>query len=251
MPEGPEVREYFLYIEPLLREEKITNIEVLSGKYKTKIQVDNIERVKEVLILDVLLKGKSIFIKCEKNICITFVHGMTGYYSEKKEKHSRIVLHLYDKKLYYNDPRNFGTITITITPEGFDKIYNSLGPDVLKDNISYEDFFSKLNKKPKLQIGSSLLDQKLICGIGNYLRCDILWYCKIHHERTIGSLSEEEKNKLYLASINITRFHANLSYELEYEPETEFFVYMQEEDMFGNLVKRDKYKGRTIHYVDW
>jgi len=250
MPEGPEVREYFLYIQPLLHEEKIKNIEVLSGKYKTKLHIDNIEKVNEVLISDVLLKGKSIFILCKNNICITFVHGMTGYYSEKKEKHSRVVLNLYDKKLYYNDPRNFGTINITTTVQGFDKIYLALGPDILKDNLLYDDFFSRLNKKPKLQIGAALLDQKLVCGIGNYLRCDILWYCKIHHERTIGSLSEEEKMNLYLAAINICRFQANLSYELEYIPDTEFFVYMQEEDIHGNPVKREKYKGRTIHYVE-
>ena len=42
-----------------------------------------------------------------------------------------------------------------------------------------------------------------------------------------------------------------MSYDLEYEPEEEFFVYMQSEDIFGNEVIKETYKGRTIHYVEW
>ena len=96
-----------------------------------------------------------------------------------------------------------------------------------------------------------MLDQNLICGIGNYLRCDILWYCKINHHRKVGSLTDYEKELLYNSSINIIRYHADLDYDLEYEPDNEFFVYMQDEDLHGNKVLAEKYKCRTIHYVEW
>lgn len=251
MPEGPEIRNYFLYIKPILDNEIIIKHELLSGKYTTKKSILNVEKLENLKIIDVILKGKTIFIKCENNISIVFVHGMTGYYSTEKEKHSRFVLYLKDNNLYYNDPRNFGTITVCKTEEEFNKAFNKLGPDILNDSVSYEEFYSRINKKSKLEIGSVLLDQNIICGIGNYLRCDILWYSKINHHRKIGSLSIDEKKLLYDASINIIRYHAGLEYELDFEPEEDFFIYMQYYDLYGNEVIREKYKGRTIHYVEW
>jgi hypothetical protein len=109
----------------------------------------------------------------------------------------------------------------------------------------------QLLKYPNMKIGIALMEQKLLAGIGNYLRCDILWYCKIHYERRIGTLTDKEKIDLYDASINIIKYHANLDYNLKYIPKNEFFVYQQSKDIFGNKVKRVEFNSRTIHYVDW
>jgi formamidopyrimidine-DNA glycosylase len=251
MPEAPEVRNYFIYIKPILDNERIITYELLSGKYTNKKNISNVEKLENLKIIDIILKGKTIFIKCTQNISIAFVHGMTGYYSTEKEKHSRFVLYLEDNNLYFNDPRNFGTITVYTSEEEFNKAYNKLGPDILNHDVSYEEFYSRIDKKSKLEIGHVLLDQNIICGIGNYLRCDILWYSKINHYRKIGSLTENEKKLLYNASINIIKYHAGLEYKLDVETDEEFFVYMQDEDLYGNEVLREKYRGRTIHYVEW
>lgn len=255
MPEGPEVRKYFQFIEPILINNKIQNLEILSGKYINK-GIPNIDKVKNKVIQEVLLKGKSIFVRCEDDITLVFVHGMTGCYSTNADKHSRISLYLNNfeneiSTLYYNDPRNFGTLTIYTTKKDFEKSWDSLGPDILNTEVDYEEFYSRLLKKPKTKLSLALLDQKLIAGIGNYLRCDILWYTKIHYERTISSLSDDEKVLLYDASINIIRYHADLPYSLNFIPKNEFFVYMQTTDIFGNKVKRVELNSRTVHYVEW
>jgi hypothetical protein len=179
---------------------------------------------------------------------------MTGCYSKKLDKHSRIFFNLNDKTkstLYYNDPRNFGTLTIYTTKKDFEKAWDSLGPDILNTEVTYDEFYSRLLTKLKSKLSLALLDQKLIAGIGNYLRCDILWYTKIHYERTISSLFEDEKVLLYDDSINIIRYHADLPYSLSFIPKNEFFVYMQTTDIFGNKVKRIELNSRTVHYVDW
>ena len=66
--------------------------------------------------------------------------------------------------------------------------------------------YSRINNKPRSKIGAVLLDQKLIAGIGNYMRCDILWYAKLHYTRTIGSLTEKERLDLYNA-VKVLTFH--------------------------------------------
>ena len=250
MPEGPEVRKYFQYIYPILNNKTILNLEILSGKYINK-GIPNIDKVKNKAIQEVLLKGKSIFVRCEDDITLVFVHGMTGCYSTNADIHSRISLYLNNSTLYYNDPRNFGTLTIYTTQKDFAKAWDSLGPDILNTEVTYEEFYSRLLTKPKSKLSLALLDQKLIAGIGNYLRCDILWYTKIHYERTISSLTEDEKVSLYDASFNIIRYHADLPHSLIMIPKNEFFVYMQESDIFGNKVKRIELNSRTVHYVEW
>lgn len=252
MPEGPEVRNYYFFIKPILGNKVIKDLQIVSGKYIKK-GIPNIEKVKNLKVEDILLKGKTIFVKLENNISLVFVHGMTGYYSKDQEKHSRILFNFEntDKKLYYNDPRNFGTLTIYTYKNDFDKAWNSLGPDILNTEVKFEEFYSRLNKYPSSKIGIALLEQKLLAGIGNYLRCDILWYCKLHYERRIGTLTDEEKENLYFAATNLIRYHANLEHNLKYLPKNEFFVYQQTRDIFNNKVKRAEFNSRTIHYVEW
>jgi len=252
MPEGPEVLNFYLFIKPLLDDKIIEKLQIISGKY-TRKGIPNIEKVKNISIIDILIKGKSIFIKCDNDISLVFVHGMTGCYSKEKEKHSRIEFNFKDdkSKLYYNDTRNFGTLTIYTTENDFKKAWDYLGPDILNTEVTFENFYSRLNKYPNMKIGIALLEQKLLSGIGNYLRCDILWYCKIHHERRVGTLTNEEKEKLYDAAINIIKYHANREHNLKYVPKNEFFVYQQSKDIFNNKVHRIEFNSRTVHYVDW
>ncbi len=252
MPEGPEVLNYYIFIKPILENKTIQNLEILSGKYVNK-GIQNLEKVKNVKIKEVLLKGKTIFVKCDTDISLVFVHGMTGYYSKDAEKHSRIAFNFQDvdTNLYYNDPRNFGTINIYTSKENFDKAWNSLGPDILNTEVDIKEFYSRIDKYPKMKIGIALMEQKLLAGIGNYLRCDILWYCKLHYERKIGTLTENEKEKLYHASINMIKYHANFEHNLKYLPKNEFFVYQQNKDIFNNKVIQAKFNNRTIHYVEW
>lgn len=252
MPEGPLIREYYIFVKPILENKIIQNLDILSGKYLKK-GVPNIEKVQNLIIEDILIKGKTIFIKCGNNISLVFVHGMTGYYSQDMEKHSRFVFNFQDtqEKLYYNDPRNFGTLNIHIEKNNFDKAWNSLGPDILNSSVTIEEFYSRFDKYPKMKVGIALLEQKLIAGIGNYLRCDILWYCKLHHERRIGTLTHEEKEILYDVSINMIKYYAKLEHNLKYLPAKEFFVYQQSKDIFNNKVKRAVFNSRTIHFVEW
>jgi formamidopyrimidine-DNA glycosylase len=256
MPEAPEVLEFFNYIKPYLLNKIIIKLNILSGKYTKKYPL-NFDKIKDLKILNLSLKGKTIFIECENDIYMSFVHGMTGNWSINKQKHSRFEFILNnDNFVYYNDTRNFGTFTIFINKNDYHKAKNKLGPYILNENLTYNEFYSRLDKNPKIMLGVALLDQNLISGIGNYLRCDILWYTKsvylctsISHTRTIGSLSCHEKQCLYLSSINICKFYANLINDLQIKPVYDFFVYQQKYDIFDNKIIKETFKSRTIHFV--
>lgn len=251
MPEGPEVREYYEFVNEILLDKKIINIKILSGKYVKKFPEhwDKIEMLLPNIVKKIFVKGKTIFMIFSNDLYLSFTHGMTGWWDEEYMKHSRIVFEIEGgDKLYYNDTRNFGKCSVYINKFDFDNAVNLLGPDVLKD-LTYQEFYSRISSKKKSKIGSVLLDQRLICGIGNYMRCDILWYAKIHYTRTIESLNDEDRNNLYNSVKEVCNHYLN--YNLNEDNSEYCFIYYKNKDLYGNSVKRKKWLGRTIHYVEW
>lgn len=256
MPEGPEVLEYYEFISPILNNSQLMSLDILSGKYLKK-ELVNYEIFKASLpckIKEVLVKGKTIFIYLENKFSLVITHGMSGYWSNEMEKHSRMKFKCDDKDdLFYVDPRNFGTIIICLTEEEYYFRLHKLGPNILKDNITFDDFYSRLSKKPRSKIAVALLDQNLISGIGNYLRCDILWYANINGETRIEDLTLKQRKKIYEAAVNICRYNADLSYNLDFTPydyDRDFFIYMENEDIYGNPVLTKRLNGRTFHFIE-
>ena len=255
MPESPEVREYYNFIKSSLLNKKIKNIEILSGKYE-KTPPENWNCLEKRLsdknkVIDIVVKGKTIFIEIkskDNSIWLSFTHGMTGYWDTEKIKHSRILFSIENNlEIYYNDTRNFGKMKIYVNKIDYINAISHLGPDVLDENLTYDQFYSRINNKPRSKIGAVLLDQKLIAGIGNYMRCDILWYAKLHYTRTISSLTEKERLDLYNA-VKVLTFH----YLNHNEDEHDYcLIYYKDHDTYGNKVNRTKWLGRTIHYVEW
>ena len=68
-----------------------------------------------------------------------------------------------------------------------------LGPDVLDEPFDTAAFFERLDADPDRTIGAALLDQTVAAGIGNYLRAEILYECRIDPWRLVGELDGDER----------------------------------------------------------
>lgn len=71
----------------------------------------------------------------------------------------------------------------------------TLGPDVLPlGGAAYdaEEINRRMRATPKRTVGAVLLDQTVVAGIGNYLRAEILWQCRIDPWRTVGALTQDD-----------------------------------------------------------
>lgn len=254
MPEGPEVLEYYRFIKPFLYKKTLTDFKVISGKY-TKKSIEHLTSFQNVLpckVNNLEIKGKTIFIEFDNEYSFVITHGMSGYWSDEIEKHIRFEFSTETGNIYYVDPRNFGTIIICPNKETLKNKKDKLGPYIFDKNMSYELFYSRLLTKQKSKIAVALLDQHLISGIGNYLRCDILWYARIDGEKRINELTDNEKIRLYKSAINICKYHANFKHSLKITPsdyDRDFFIYMEDKDIYGNKVYTKRLNGRTFHYV--
>ena len=58
--------------------------------------------------------------------------GMTGQWSNKKNKYSHIEFVFKNTKIYFNDVRNFGTLRFSFNPESIKQKLTIIGPDILE-----------------------------------------------------------------------------------------------------------------------
>jgi endonuclease-8 len=72
-----------------------------------------------------------------------------------------------------------------------------LGPDVLAEPPDEEAMVGRLRAAgPSRQIGDALLDQRLLAGIGNMWKAEILFEAQISPWRPLGELSDEDLGRI-------------------------------------------------------
>jgi formamidopyrimidine-DNA glycosylase len=208
MPEGPEVKTTTDFLSTF-KGKSFSSFAVLSGRYTKKGGIPNDSvAVLPATIKSVDCKGKFIYFTfvCEDNseYYMFSTLGMTGMWSREKTKHSRFCIFFDDEDiLYYNDIRNFGTLKFVKNKSDLDKKLKTLGPDVLNCNIDWQGFRNRFLKKHNKTITECLMDQSVVCGIGNYLKSEILYSSKISPHRLVKDITVNEWHDLYYNSLTI------------------------------------------------
>jgi formamidopyrimidine-DNA glycosylase len=297
MPEVSEIRNYADLLRNKLKGKNIIEFNILKGRYIKHGPFSLYEEIVQKLplkVLDVNTKGKFLYITMENNYYIFSTTGTYGgwlYFDDKKDEfqiplidnyispqnkkntykknilnHLNIQFKTESGSIYYHDTLSFGTMKVVNNHDELAKKLKTLGPDIMEESTTLEVFKDQLLKKTNLNkaIGNVLVNQKIISGIGNYLRADILWCAKISPFRKVQDLSEKDIEILYKKSKLLTwgEYDVNEGIKLKHvstidklprDYNRNFFVYMCKEDIDGHKVKTDKlFEGsqdRTIHWV--
>ncbi len=77
------------------------------------------------------------------------------------------------------------------------KEINLLGPEPLTDDFTYDIFHKNITRYPNKYIKTSLMDARLVAGIGNIYSDEILFESKILPQRTVSSLSQIDLKQIY------------------------------------------------------
>lgn len=193
MPEGVEIRWTARCLSPLFSGKKL--LELLEHSHQKIIQKDSFI---PSVCNSITSKGKVLFIECE-SFTIVIHFGLTGYFSTKKgEANLRYTFVFETQPLYYYDARNFGHIGIMSNDSLEEYKTKHLGIDVFDIHSFTSNQFEKIVNRAKNQnICVFLMDQKKLCGIGNYAKCEILYHANLSPFRNMNTLSDSEINKLY------------------------------------------------------
>jgi len=83
--------------------------------------------------------------------------------------------------LVYNDVRKFGTMHLVNKGEELNHpSIKKLGPEVNNEDTFTEEYFEESTSKKIKNIKEVLLDQEVVCGIGNIYADEILFAAKVH-----------------------------------------------------------------------
>jgi endonuclease-8 len=72
----------------------------------------------------------------------------------------------------------------------------ALGPDLLSPDFDSAEAFSRLRSRPELEIAEALLDQRVMAGVGNVFKSEILFIESINPWTHVASLSDDQLQTL-------------------------------------------------------
>jgi len=270
MPEGPEVKRITTRLNQFFEGRELTTIDFYDESYRQKQVRNDVDAFVQSLptkVKSVQCKGKFIYWTMENGFIIFHTLGMSGTWriQNKSPKHGRLSFERDDGKLiHYRDSRRFGTFKVLNPKIGAaeltKKLDKMLGPDILNEEVSFDLWAERFRKVNHLNVTKAMMRQRVVAGIGNYIKAEALYIAKISPHRSVSSLSDKELKRLYDASLWVIKasYEARGATIRDYElPDGtkgdyrfRFKVYSQRKDPLGNkVIKEATPDGRTTHWV--
>jgi formamidopyrimidine-DNA glycosylase len=290
MPEVVEVMAYADLLRTKLKGKSILEINILKGRYAKHGSFDEKKDLLKNLpikVIDVRSKGKLIYISLEKDFYLLSTLGLSGGWVAYENKlksyklpkligsykdyneysdinsHLNVEFKIKGGSVYFFDMLSFGTLKVIKDKTELDKKLSQLGPDIMNLTTTLEIFSNKIMSKPKQKIGILLLNQKIISGIGNYLRADVLWLSKVSPFRKVKDLTMTEIKDIYhnvrlltwgvynkKKAIKLKIISSRDKLPSAYD--RDFFIYDQTSDIYDNPVKKEElYESSQKRFIYW
>ena len=268
MPEGPEITYFSVFLKKKLKDYKFKEIK----SYTNKPII--VPKEWDGKIIDVGCKGKLLwlFITGKKSNYYMHIHyGITGWLTfDKPESNIKFEFILSNEKtnkeliLYMEDKRRFSKINI-FTQEQHEIIIAKLGIDLFSEQFTLENFKNIIQSKNTILAGF-LLKQEIFCGIGNYIKNEVLYMGKLNVKIKTSELTDIQINKLYndilfvgysnliemLSDSKIEKYldksklsHMPKKLEIPYK----YKIYGQEKTSDGKKVLKIKVAGRDTYCI--
>lgn len=248
MPEGPEVRTLVDQLQGGVGM-RLLDINFLSGRYVRHGKPTGFDKFSQTMTplsqegpnveVDIIqqwnAKGKFIYMVLDngakgtsgpdfqRSIWVTL--GMSGRFVSEQQHEAekdgrapaRWCLSLMDAKsgrkrtIYYHDPRNFGTLKLSLSADALAEKLNSLGPDILEPSTSEDSFLGVFSKtKPAMNICKFLMNQSKLAGVGNYILAEGLYRAGIDPFASLEEINETQQRALFreLKSVALESYNA-------------------------------------------
>jgi formamidopyrimidine-DNA glycosylase len=133
------------------------------------------------------------------------------------------VLFVFEKdyRLAFDDQRKFGEIGLIEDVDEFLK-KRALGPDALGVDLSG---FKEILGKHRGAVKSTLMNQRLIAGIGNIYADEILFHTRIHPATQIARLGQKHINRLFAAMHHVLKKAIEFQADVNRMPKSWLFAH--------------------------
>jgi formamidopyrimidine-DNA glycosylase len=213
LPELPEVETVRRGLAPHLVGARLARVEMRRPDLRFPMPERFVERLTDARVEALDRRAKYLLARLDTGETLVVHLGMTGRFivetavSERPgrfhhragedEKHTHVVLETdRGARLSFNDARRFGYMALFPTKD-LDRQpwFEGLGPEPLGPDFNVamlNDAFAGRRQNVK----ATLLDQRVVAGLGNIYVCEALYRARIHPERPAGELKPAELRRL-------------------------------------------------------
>lgn len=212
MPELPEVETIRRGLTRFIVGKKILRVKVFQDSIKSSFigdssacvsaEITGIRRFGKALVID-LDNGYSLMIHLRMTGQLIWRgaeqyaggHPSDNFVAELPNKQTRVEFGFSDGVLYFNDQRRFGFIKVIATDEvEQDNFIRKLAKEPWE--IEPEELYKKFIQHAKSPVKALILDQTIICGLGNIYVDESLFFAGIHPETRAGDLELDDVKRI-------------------------------------------------------
>ncbi|MDD7402087.1 MAG: bifunctional DNA-formamidopyrimidine glycosylase/DNA-(apurinic or apyrimidinic site) lyase [Eubacteriales bacterium] len=206
MPELPEVETIRRNLQGLILQKELGQLESYTPEVLVNPEdldpsgqtLQSLDRKGKYLVFN--FDQASLLVHLRMTGKLLFAGPGTDPEDDKQEaSHLRARLTFADgSRLLFDDLRRFGRISLFPLGEAWrDKGFAGLGPDAIGPDWTWEDFWAKLQRRPKSSIKGALLDQTLVAGLGNIYADEVLFRAGIRPNSLTGQIPEDKVREIY------------------------------------------------------
>lgn len=206
MPELPEVETIKRGLSKFILHQKLVKTEVLCEKsfigQPIKGEVLGLRRFGKALVID--FEGeKSLMIHLRMTGQLIWQgeeryaagHPSENFVAELPNKQTRVVFEFENGKLFFNDQRKFGFCKVMETSEvEQDAFVKKLAKEPWQ--LSVDELAEQFKRHKSALTKAVLLDQTIICGLGNIYADETLFYAGVNPAKRAGDLTKKQIEKI-------------------------------------------------------
>ncbi len=202
MPELPEVETTRRGIAPAILGRRVVSVVIREPRLRWRIASDLASAVANQTVRDVRRRAKYLLIDLDSGSLILHL-GMSGSLRALPPEtptmtHDHVDI-VFDSGicLRFNDPRRFGSLHWTPTPDQH-PLLRKLAPEPLGDDFN-GDYLARTARRRKVAIKQFVMNSQVVVGVGNIYASESLFRAGIRPRRAAGRVSREELARLATA----------------------------------------------------
>ena len=206
MPELPDIEIFKRYVDATSLHQKIRKVEVRNEKVLGAASARKLQSTLQGHTFDSTRRhGKNLFVRLDDGGWMLMHFGMTGslaYFESPDDEppHSRLLFAFENgHHLAFDDARMFGKVDLIEGPEAYARD-KELGPDPL--DLDAASFRERLRGTTG-GIKATLMNQKMLAGIGNLYSDEILFQARIHPRTSVAQLDDPTLQTLHKETLRV------------------------------------------------
>ena len=207
MPEGPEIKQAADQIGRAIAHQPLTNIFFAFDHLKPYAPILSADQV-----IQVQPRGKALLIQFQNHLSIYSHNQLYGKWMIRSamsfpntKRQLRLAIHTAKKSALLYSASDIEVLTaeqVQVHP-----FLSRLGPDVLDAATTVEMVRSRFldSRFRRRGLAGLLLDQGFLCGLGNYLRSEVLFVAGVHPSLRPADCQDAQIEKLAAGAIAVSR----------------------------------------------